>query len=53
MQLIWWSGYYDLVEVETGYSYGVDQKTINVISLESKMFMEQLVIVIALFYQHL
>ena len=35
-----------------GTAYGVDQKTINVISLESKMFMEQLVIVIAP-YQHL
>ena len=50
MQLLWWSGYYGVVEMD---SYGVDQKTMNVISLESKMFMEQLVIVIAPFYQHL
>ena len=39
--------------METGYSYGIDQKAMNVISLESKMFMEQLVIVIAPFYQHM
>ena len=51
--MVRWSGHYGVVEMETGYSYGVDQKTMNVISLESKMFMEQLVIVIAPFYQHL